>query len=119
MREIRGLFATVLNRRLLVRLFLAGFLLALAGNLVEGPPIGLRAAIATGVTLALIPVAALVFAFARVIAGLLLVLPLILLVAFLRDAYLRWRRWQESTVVERLIVRSYSATRLPRGRDGA
>ena len=118
MGDIRSLFASALDRRLVTWLFFAGFLLALSGNLVEGPPIGLRSAIAIGVMLALIPVAALLFAFARVIAELLLMLPLLLLVSLLHGAYLRWRRWQESSVVEQLIQRSYGPPRSPRARDG-
>lgn len=116
MSEIRNLFALVLDRRLLTWLFLAGFVLALLGNLVAGPPIGLRSAIATGVLLAVIPVTALLFAFARYIAELVLMLPLILLVSLSRGAYLRWRTRQESIVVEQLIQRSYGPRRSPRRR---
>lgn len=117
MSEIRNLFAWVLDRRLLTWLFLAGFVLALLGNLVAGPPIGLRSAIATGVLLALIPVTALLFAFARHIAGWLLMLPLILLISLLRGAYLRWRTWQESMAVEQLTMRSYGPRLSPRAGD--
>ena len=118
MTETHSLFAAALDRRPVTGLFLAGVLLGLAGNLFDGPPIGLRSAIGLGVVLALIPVAALVFAFARVIAGVLLVLPLVLLVSLLRSAYLRWRRWQESIVFEQLMVRSYGRPRSPRPRGG-
>ena len=109
--ELLGAFHWARGRRLFSGMFVAGFLLAVAGDLVEGPSIGLRAAIGVGVMFALIPVVAMLVALVRAFAGFVLASALVALFSLLRAAYSRWSSWRDSAVVEQLMARSYGRSR--------
>lgn len=108
MGEIITSLAWLWGWRLLGGMFATGFVLALAGNLVEGPPVGLWAAIGIGLLFALIPIGAVAFSVIRAAFEFVLLLAFIALALLVRAAYRRWAAWTELRRVEQLMARSYA-----------